>query len=294
MTYFNPISESITLRFTCPDCGEEVVSDAFWVPLPDFSAENNSDSMNYENYEVECGSCGRSFEVTIYNAMYDGEVEVEDVDEVEVEEEFADEDMDYEKYVFDVTPEKISDVLDEIESLSVSTKEYLYRQLYAGAITSMEAFLSSTLIRQVLSSEDLKRKFVETYMPYREEQMPFSDLYKKLDTIDSKIQKTLRELMYHNLGKIKPIYKDTLDIDMGDISEVMKAVLVRHDIIHRSGKDKDGKLHEVKKEDVIALVENVSSIISRVEGQLTIKSIPGADEVFTNDSPLPRDVRIPF
>ncbi len=144
MAYFNPICESITLRFTCSECGEEVESDALGVPSPNFAAENNSDSMNYEDYEIVCDSCGHCFQATIYNAMYGGEVEVDGVDDIGVEEEFADEEEDYENFVFDITPEKLTDVLDEVETLSAPTKEYLYRQLYAGAITSMEVYIAQS------------------------------------------------------------------------------------------------------------------------------------------------------
>jgi transcription elongation factor Elf1 len=267
MHYFNPICEFITIRFICPDCKKEVVSDALSVPSPDFAAENNSDSMNYEDYEVECENCGRSFQVNVYNSMYDGEVEVEDVDEMEVDEEYPEGDG-FEDYVFDLTPERITSVIDEIDPLSSVTKEFLYRQLYAGTITSMEAFLSSTLIKEVLSSDENKRKFVEGYIPYQDEKISFSDIYKKIDAVDEVVQETLRGLMYHNLGKIKPIYKEVLNIDLGDIREIMKAVQIRHDIVHRSGKDKDGNMHIISKEDIVQLVENVSSLISLVEGEL--------------------------
>ena len=216
MNSFNPICESITVKFFCPECGEQVVSDSLYVPSPDFAAEHNSDSMNFESYEVEC-DCGHTFEVTIYNAMYGGDVEVDGVDEVEVEEEYTEEDIDYENYVFDITPENLTDVLNEVETLSAPTKEYLYRQLYADAITSMEAFLSSTLLKVVLSTNECKRKFVEKYLPYRDEHIAFSDIYERMDKIDATILETLRGLMYHNLGKIKPIYKDVLDVDLGDI-----------------------------------------------------------------------------
>lgn len=270
MAYFNPISEYITVRFTCPECGEEVVSDAMGVPSPNFAAENNSDSMNYEDYEVVCENCDHCFPVTIYNSMYEGEIEVEGIDDVAVEEEYAEEEDDYENYVFDVTPEQLTNVLDEIETLSAPTKEYLYRQLYAGAITSMEAFLSSTLLKAVLSSTENKRKFVEKYLPYRDEHISFANIYEQMDNMDSKIQETLRGLMYHNLGKIKPIYKDVLDIDLGDIREIMKAVQIRHDIVHRSGKDKDGNLHSIKKEDVTTLVEKVSFLMSTVSSKLPV------------------------
>lgn len=270
MTDFNPMCESIIVRFTCPDCGEKVESDSLFVPSPNFTAENNRDSMNYKDYDVECGNCERSFVVTIYNSMYGGNIEVEEVDDVEVEENYADEEDDYENYVFDLTPEKITSVLNEIETLSQSTKEYLYRQLYAGAITSMEAFLSTTLLKRLLSTDKSKRAFVEKYQPYHEEKIDFSSIYKQMDCIDTKIQETLRGLMYHNLGKIKPIYKNVLDIDLGDIEAIMKAVQVRHDIVHRSGKDKEGNLHDIRKEDVIKLVEQVSSLISRVNSCITL------------------------
>ena len=74
--------------------------------------------------------------------------------------------------------------------------------------------------------------------------------------------------MYHNLGKIKPIYKDVLDIDLGDIRDIMKTVQIRHDIVHRSGKGKDGNLLNIKKEDVSALVEKVSFLMSAVSSKL--------------------------
>ena len=52
MTEFNPICESISVTFQCPDCGKEVTSGPLWVPTPNYAAENNEDSISYEDYEV--------------------------------------------------------------------------------------------------------------------------------------------------------------------------------------------------------------------------------------------------
>ena len=111
MTDFNPICESISLTFQCPDCSEEVTSGPLWVPTPNYAAENNEDSTSYEDYEVECEQCGRSFDVTIYNAMYGGCVEVEGVDDVTVEEQYAEEDDEYYDYqLYQATHSEISEV----------------------------------------------------------------------------------------------------------------------------------------------------------------------------------------
>ena len=103
------------------------------------------------------------------------------------------------------------------------------------------------------------------------------------------IQETLRGLMYHNLGKIKPIYKDVLDIDLGDIGDIMTAVQIRHDIIHRSGKDKDGNLHNIQKEDVIDLVEKVSSLISKVDMSINPNPFIVAADADNEEVELPFD-----
>lgn len=287
MKEISPLCEAIIVSFTCPKCGEEVVSDELDVPSPDFAAETSSDSTNYEEYEVVCEHCEHCYQTTIYNAFYGGEVEVDGVDEMRVEEIYPDEDYDYENYLFDLTPEQITRILDEIDSLSVATKGFLYRQLYAGTITSMEAFLSSTLMKEVLSSNETKRKFVENYLPYRDELIPYSSIFAKMDEVENTIRQTLRDLMFHNLGKIKPIYKAVLDIDLGDIRDIMKAVQIRHDIVHRSGKDTEGKLHNITKDDVIKLVENVSSLMSRVSTSLFISG--GVDALGVDDVELPFD-----
>lgn len=263
MAEFNPICESIIVKFTCPNCGAEVSSDYLHVPTPDFTAESSSESTQTDYYDIICESCGHEFEVTINNAMYCGDVDVEGVENVAVDEQYTEDE--YEEYVFDLTSEKISSVLNDIEHLPQSTKELLYRELFVGAITSMEAFLSTTLKREVLSSSEIKRKFIESYKPYQKVNLRFSDIYNKLDSIDSVIQESLRSLMYHDLHKIKPIYKDVLNIDLGDIGEIMKAVRIRHDIVHRAGMDKDGILRNITKEDILKLVEDVSTIISKVD-----------------------------
>lgn len=267
MEYFNPISELIKISFLCTKCGKKVVSDWLSVPSPDFAAETNSDSMNFEDEEVICENCGHNHNVTIFNSMYGGEVEVEGVNNVSVDDEYVKDESDY---VYDLTPEQISTVLEEVDNLSGPSKAFLYRQLFAGTIASMEAFLGSTLIQTVLSSEKNKRKFVEVYSPFKKNQISFSCIYQQMEKMDVIIQENLRSLMYHNLYKIKPIYKDVLNVDLGDISELMKAVQIRHDIVHRSGKDKDGKLHSISRDDIIKLVQSVSSLMSTVNKTLSL------------------------
>lgn len=286
MTDFNPICESISLTFQCPDCGEEVTSGPLWVPTPNYAAENNEDSTSYEDYEVECEQCGRSFDVTIYNAMYGGCVEVEGVDDVTVEEQYAEEDDEYYDYqLYQATHSEISETLEAIEPLPDDIKAHLYRLLYANIISKMEAFLSDTIIKQVLNSDENKKKYLQTYEPLAEQKFPMKAIFAKYDMLDSIIRGALTSIVYHDLDLVGKIYKNTLGVQLSKVKEIDDAIQIRHHIVHRNGKDKDGNLVEISKESVQNLAETVSTFMFDVENQLPNPALEAIQELL-EESPF--------
>ena len=74
--------------------------------------------------------------------------------------------------------------------------------------------------------------------------------------------------MYHNLGKLKGIYLDVLNVDLGDIKQLSSAVNIRHDIVHRNGKDKDGNERHINKCEVIEVADMVNEFIYSVDSSL--------------------------
>lgn len=284
---FNPIANFVVLRFKCPECGHDNETDALYVPVPDFTAENHSDSCNSEDYEYECPNCGHLFEITLNNGMYGGDGEITDVEYgLSVEEEFPDNEDDYEEYKSTFFDEHVKDtieVLDKIDVLDERSRKLLYRTLYANVISSMEAYLSDRLIQKVMSSEETKRKFVEGFKDYKDEKIVVSDVFKHLENLDSRIIKTLREIIYHNLPRVKNIYNSVLGINLGEkivISDLMKCIGIRHDIVHRNGKDKEGNLQDISKEDVLELAEKVSKFIGSIEYEFLLQGInPDESEI---------------
>ena len=162
---FNPIADFVVLRFKCPECGHDNETDALYVPMPDFTAENHSDSCNSEDYEHECPNCEHLFEITLNNGIYGGDGEITDVEDgLSVEEEFPDNEDDYEEYKSTFFDEHVKDtieVLDKIDVLDERSRKLLYRTLYENVISSMEAYLSDRLIQkcchQKRQNENLSR-----------------------------------------------------------------------------------------------------------------------------------------
>lgn len=271
---FNPISNYLSLKFICPYCGEENETDAFDIPTPDFTAESHSDSINSEVYEYQCHKCDNIFEINIYNGMWGGEGEISDVEsgviveEECIEEDFIEEDEKAYSVYFDSHLEETLYALNKIDTLDEKSKKLLYRTLYANVISSLEAYLSDRLIQKVLSSGELKKKFVESFKIFQETKFSISEIYEQMDALDNRIKNSLRDIIYHNLPIVKNIYRLTLDVDLGDISDLMKCISIRHDIVHRNGRDKDGNLSTINKDDVLELAEIVSNFISNIEKQI--------------------------
>lgn len=274
---YNPLAKFITLKWRCPKCGTENETDAFFVPTPNYSAETHHDSIESEWYEDCCSNCDQCISIDLYNGFYGGTLEVdlnnEDVLDIEVEYPVEEDDDWYDKELFDETHADVIKVLEKIDSLDEDMKSYLYRLLYANLITCMETYLSDTLIQYVTENDEYLRKFTETYKPFKKQTFTADDIFNRMDHLKDIVKGELRELTYHNLPKIKPIFMDSMGIDIGVIKELYKAVLIRHDIVHRNGKDKEGKEHVITKEDVEKLCNQVNDFMYNIECKLPTTAI---------------------
>ena len=269
---FNPISNSVTLQFMCPHCGVVNETDALYVPTPNWNAETHSDSIEYEEYE-HCCECGETFNITLYNGFYGGSGEISpDVEGLSVTEDYGE---DYDEEIEDLMYSQLYDshvvdtmkALDAIEALDENVKITLHRVLYANIIVCMESYLSDKFIYEVLSKDENKRKFVKGFKDYADQKIPLNELFERFDNIEAFIRKTLRDIIYHKLPKVKGMYKDILCIDIGDISNLCKCVSIRHDIVHRNGKNKEGNEVAINKTDVEDVAKLVSNMIKNIESQ---------------------------
>ena len=156
--------------------------------------------------------------------------------------------------------------------LSVSTDREtqfsLLVMLHGHTVASVEAYLASTFIHKVTNSDKLIRKLVETDPIFAEMNFTMKDIYKKHEGLKLTVADYLKNLIFHRLDKIKPMYKSVLDCDFGNISWLFSAVKVRHDCVHRAGLDNNGNKVAITTESVKELVTNSKELVHRIEHDL--------------------------
>ncbi len=261
----------IAVSFVCP-CGafvEEIVS----ADGPDLMAERHRDSYRESWETLVCDGCSKDFEVHVQSAIFETTVSVAGA--VDLSWEVLPELCDVEVWEIESTKQlemykKVTKDIVALLSIDVpnETQSTLHNMLYAQVVTAVEAYLSGIFIHTVISSEELIRKLVESDPELAKRQFSLKEIFTQWAELKILVARYLKDLIFHDIKKIKPMYQSVLGIDFGDVSWLFKAVLIRHDCVHRNGFDKDGNQNKIDKKAIIELVVSGTGLVSAIEEEV--------------------------
>lgn len=141
--------------------------------------------------------------------------------------------------------------------------------LYVNVITVLETYLSNAFINTVVNNPELMHRFIETTPEFQAEKVPLSEVFKAVEEVKQKARSHLIDAVWHHLDRIKPMYRATLGIEFpSDSGEIFRAILTRHDIVHRNGKMKDGKEILIGPADVTKLIGAVEKFVQHIDTQM--------------------------
>lgn len=183
----------------------------------------------------------------------------------------------YEDYlsVFGKTPyELFNEIIENSNELlkvevTVKAQKNLLVMLYGHIVAATESYLSSTFIQSVNDSEEILRKLVETDPKFAQRKFSIKDIFEKKEGLKDDVANYLKDLIFHEIHRVKPMYKDVLGIDFGDVDWLFKAVILRHHCVHRAGYDKDGNEIEITVDIVQELSDNCKSLVDKIESEVT-------------------------
>lgn len=152
--------------------------------------------------------------------------------------------------------------------LDGETEFSLLVMLHGHVVAAVEAYLSSTFIHKVTNSEWLTRKLVETDPAFSKKKLTLKELFEEHEKVKFTVAEYLRDLIFHDLKKIKPMYFQVIGYDFGDISWLFQAIRTRHHCVHRAGLDKEGNEVELSASSIKDLVAHSSKLINDVENHV--------------------------
>lgn len=173
--------------------------------------------------------------------------------------------------------------LSELSELAASAPDnpVLLRMCYSGIITVMEAYLADIFIRSV-KHPAVKRRFVESYEKFQNgSKKPLSEVFNLFDSLDQTIEKELFSLSFHHIPTVTKLYNECLLISYPEElkSPIARAVLVRHDIVHRNGRNTTGKQHPISHNHVLELDYHMQAFLTFTDSEV----LDGIEQQFIGD-----------
>jgi hypothetical protein len=165
------------------------------------------------------------------------------------------------------TLEKMLDVLKKIidSNANDENEQTIYNMVLVHLITSLETFLSDFFIVQIKNHSEYIKEFVRNYKEYKEISVPLSEVYVTYEKMNDKVFEDLRNIVWHNLAKINHLYKVTFGLNFPkDIGHLYKMISIRHDIVHRCGKSKDGVIHTITRKDLQLTYDEIIKLATEI------------------------------
>jgi|GEM_PF-945559 len=165
-------------------------------------------------------------------------------------------------------------VLNKLSVTDPKAKKTLRRHIYVGVIACLETYLSDAFINTVLSNKEYVSSFFTSFKDFKEQKLGMNELLDVANKAEEIAKKAMLEVLYHNLPKVSKMYEATLNIVFPTFSEIQKAVLIRHDLVHRNGKTKEGKEIIIDATMVDDIISKLESFISEIDQRLNEKNNP--------------------
>ena len=150
----------------------------------------------------------------------------------------------------------------------LAQQKHFRGMLYVSVIIAMEAYLLDNFLFSVDSDRAAFRKYIETTEHFRKQKIPLSTIFKENEGIDKRGRAYLTKLLWHRLSEVAKLYRNTLSVHFPeDMKDLLAAVQIRHDFVHRNGRTPDGDEIVLTPEQVTELIKLVRNLIDGIEAQ---------------------------
>lgn len=293
---------STIVLFKCPSCTRTSRTP---VPVPDI---NWLEEPSIRNTVIDCDNCGMRYDATVKKMSYRYEVVLVDYQTVDVfsseltelsESHGANQSRNSARATDDPLFEFLSSYSHMTEVLHTygigssgllkSSAPEINKLVLSGLISAMEAYLANTLMTLVAEEIDATENLLLKEEKLSSQKITLFEAWNESLTVEKRVQDYLRDQIYHRLGKVEKLYEIAFNIQVFQSLEVRerlhRAVSLRHDIVHRNGRNHQGEEQDFSSFAVLAMMRDIHDFVMHVNDQL-FKTLIDALEENSNDESL--------
>mgnify|MGYP000610368277 CR=1 FL=1 len=159
--------------------------------------------------------------------------------------------------------------------------ETLKSVLYGAAIGAFEAYLWEIVRWRIDNDHSAANKIITSCEPYRSKPFKLSEIVDEGFDPKKHLLIGLNNMVWHRIEKISPILVNGLGVKLPSMKFFNVALVKRHHIVHRAGKDTERKAIDLTKDEVVELFGSVLNAAGEINKQLyKLPLTPVATNVF--------------
>ncbi|UBZ06377.1 hypothetical protein LDL76_13535 [Salegentibacter mishustinae] len=288
---FNPFGmNSLEFSMNCKSCGRIINSHLVYIPTPGFNGPSRTTFSEWST--ADCYECEHWYKFEVYTGPLGGEIHIEeleneDVIDIDTYPPMLDSMRPYEyetSNCFTIFKSIYNRTLFEINELNILRFEKLFDEydfdridryqknlLFQGIITAMETYFSDVLYHLLEHNDEFLKRYIileKINLRYEVREIEIVD---RISFLKPKALDYLKSSSLHNVKTIKRIFKKVVEINFPeDLKEINKLVKIRHDIVHRNGKTKNGKSIICTKQSIEKAINEITCFVDKIDEQISL------------------------
>ncbi|MBP6237175.1 MAG: hypothetical protein KA270_05390 [Saprospiraceae bacterium] len=164
----------------------------------------------------------------------------------------------------------INDVKILINEEKNNTNKLFRKLIFSNVITVLETYIALSILNIVFHDRETLINIVEKYNIFGNEKIEIRNIFNKMESLKSEVLLNLQNKVFHNFNFVVPLLKKGFGIDITPyLGELIHFIEIRHDIIHRNGRDKENIEKFINVEDLENLIYQINLLVNFLEHQFT-------------------------
>lgn len=145
------------------------------------------------------------------------------------------------------------------------------RLAFSSIIASLEAYLADYFYDAVMETEQTMDKLFANSEEFQKKKFTIKEVLEFQATKRAKAKRYIQNTIWHRLNVVEGLYSKVLSVSFDNelIEKIRLYISIRHDIVHRNGRDKDGRLQEITEDKIISCISNVQRLVENIERKPT-------------------------
>jgi len=161
----------------------------------------------------------------------------------------------------------IEAIVNEAQFSKDSYDKAFLRMTFSAVITSMETYLSDLFFEKVVGNDEYIDLLLKNATEFQNRKFSVDEAIYFHEKKKSEAKKYIKDIIWHNLSKVSHLYRKVLSIqfDSSLTPDINKLIGVRHDVVHRNGRKKNGGLRTIDVGKIKGCISSVKEFIEKIE-----------------------------